>query len=162
MAKIEASRMPGGGGGAAGRARANSASVAKAVGGKSRAAKAKAISDAQNKLTPRQMVETHQKFQEKMKNVFPAQVINPRSVRVVKGTNGKTNMDKNAVTDIMTQMRKSGDVAKITALRYTGKPKGVIKINTNPRVPIQGKKVVAPKSTNGVRRAAGKKNSTKK
>jgi curli biogenesis system outer membrane secretion channel CsgG len=58
-------------------------------------------------------------------------VAEPKSaVKVVRGTDGKTNMDKNATTDIMTQLRKSGEVAKITALRSTGKPNTTVKINS--------------------------------
>lgn len=84
------------------------------------------------------------------------------SVKVVKGTDGKNNMDKNATEDIMTQMRKNGDLAKITALRTTGKPKATVKINTNPvkvkekakpvkvkpSVKVVGKRVIKIKSNN--------------
>ena len=54
----------------------------------------------------------------------------PSSVKVVKGTDGKSNMDKNTTANIVAQMRKSGDLARITALRYTGKPSQTIKINS--------------------------------
>jgi len=84
------------------------------------------------------------------------------SVKVVKGTDGKNNMDKNSTADIMAQMRKNGDLAKITALRTTGKPKATVKINTNPvkvkekakpvkvkpSVKVVGKRVIKIKSNN--------------
>jgi hypothetical protein len=84
------------------------------------------------------------------------------SVKVVKGTDGKNNIDKNSTEDIMVQMRKNGDLAKITALRTTGKPKATVKINTNPvkvkakakpvkvkpSVKVVGKRVIKIKSNN--------------
>jgi hypothetical protein len=64
------------------------------------------------------------------KVVKPKDKVKPKNVKVVKGSDGQNNMDRNATTDIMTQLRKSGEVAKITALRSTGKPNTTVKINS--------------------------------
>ena len=66
-----------------------------------------------------------------VKPTIKKKLAEPKSaVKVVKGTNGQNNMDRNATEDIMAQLRKNGDLAKITALRYTGKPNTTVKINS--------------------------------
>lgn len=78
------SRGAGGGGSAAARrARSNSAAAAKIVAPKASIAKRKEMIAAQEKLSPKEIVKTNPKFQEKIKPVLPSRVLSGRSVKVV-------------------------------------------------------------------------------
>ncbi len=116
-------------GGGVARRRANSAAAANATGAKSRVKKMNEIMDSQRKLSAKEIVKTHKKYQEKIKSVFPAQIINNRSVRSIPANLNAGN--RNMVETWRTMDAKSGQAAKQGAASVnTGKPGTTVKINS--------------------------------